>query len=78
MHLLKGSWKALIEAEEYADEFRLAAAKCLVSDDDATVPILFAIEARLRMLTIVARDTVRPIGTHDDNQEEQGEISTNG
>ena len=73
MHLLKGSWEELVAAEKFANAFTIEAGECLKEDPSAaTVSLLFAIEARLRILTIVARDTVRPIGTYgkDDDQEE--------
>ena len=70
MHLMKGNWEVLLAAEKYADEFRAAAAP---DTSEAIVPLPFAIEARLRILAIVARDTVRPLSTYGEdgnNQEE--------
>ncbi len=64
MHLLKGSWEKLLACEKFGDAFLVEATECLKDDPmAATVPLLFAIEARLRILTIVARDTVRPAST---------------
>ncbi len=62
MHLRKGSWDELLSAEKAADA-NVAAAAGESDPAEATVTLLFAIEARLKMLTIVARDTVRPIRT---------------
>ena len=62
MHLMKGSWEALLAIEKEADH-AVEVATEQADPSEATVSLLFAIEARLKMLAIVLRDTVRPIGT---------------
>ena len=71
MHLIKGSWEELVAAEKFANAFVIEAGESLKMDPDgAMVSLLFAIEARLRILSIVARDTVRPLRTFGEEEPE--------